>query len=132
MMAVTIPASQTRVLLVEDQDENRELLRMALSARGFEIVAVASGTEAIAALKEQDLHAAIVDIGLPDMTGFDVARAARDIDAERDRRLPLIALTGHGQVQDRAAVMSAGFDAHLVKPVSLDVISKTVRQVLAD
>jgi two-component system CheB/CheR fusion protein len=109
-----------RILLVEDSDDNRELLAMALAARGFEVLTADCGRRALDILRKHTVGVAIVDIGLPDMTGLDVARQVREMHTVGENRpLRLIALTGHGRSSDRDAVREAGFDDHLVKPVTL-------------
>jgi PAS domain S-box-containing protein len=113
-----------RVLIVEDQPDNRMLLEFLLAARGYEVTTAGGVADAIACLQSRPIDVAIVDIGLPDGPGHDVARAARAI-APEDRLL-LVALTGHGQPGDRAAAKDAGFQHHLVKPVEVDVLVRLI------
>ena len=73
---------------------------------------------ALSAIEEFRPHVAIMDIGLPNLDGFEVARRVRS--DPRNAEMRLIALTGYGRPSDRAAAAEAGFDAHLVKPVDTD------------
>lgn len=114
-------SSPVRVLVVEDQDDNRELLELLLENRGFRVESEPDATSAIDRLQAEAFDVAIVDLGLPDAPGFDVARAARRLESG-ERPMRLIALTGHGQPTDRAAAMDAGFDHHVVKPVDIGVL----------
>jgi CheY-like chemotaxis protein len=120
-----IQAGARKLVLVEDQDDGREMLRVLLGRAGYDVIDVANGTEAMRAIAEHRPDVAIVDIGLPDMTGFEVGRFAR---GELGRSLLLIALTGYGQERDRAQVFAAGFDHHLVKPVDLDALTRLLEQ----
>jgi PAS domain S-box-containing protein len=105
-----------RILIVEDNADARELLRVMLSRQGHEVHEAADGETAIAKAPEVCPHIAIIDIGLPGIDGYAVAARLRAMmdDATRTR---LIALTGYGTEQDRRRSAQAGFDAHLTKPV---------------
>jgi two-component system, sensor histidine kinase len=102
------------ILLVEDHADAREALQALLELDGYEVTTAAEGVAAldIARLKHPDI--ALIDIGLPGMDGYEVARRLR---AAGGPRPILIALTGYSQPQDRRDAEEAGFDAHLVKPV---------------
>jgi CheY-like chemotaxis protein len=119
------PTSAGYVLLVEDQIDNRELLAVALNQRGYLVKTAATGTTALATAKLQRPAMAVVDIGLPDMSGLEVARGIRELYGPKG--VLLVALTGHGREQDRARVVEAGFDAHLVKPVALDLLHSVLQ-----
>jgi CheY-like chemotaxis protein len=118
-------ASRARsVLIVEDNDDAREMLTQVLKIEGHEVRAAHNGAAGLALAAEKALDIALVDIRLPDMEGYEVARRLR---ASQGRRLGLIALTGIGQAQDHQRAFDAGFDAHLVKPVSVE----RLKQVMA-
>lgn len=117
------PARQ-RILLVDDEEDNRSLLSEALARLGFEVDTARTATEAMKAIEDQCPDVAIVDIGLPDAPGYEVARRARSV---RSNGKPyLIALTGFGQQKDREAATEAGFDEHLVKPVTASMLRKII------
>ena len=104
-----------RVLVVEDNADSRETLCALLDRAGFECQAADTGAAAMALLDAMAPTIVILDVGLPGMDGFQIARQIR-----RDARyvgVRLIALTGYGQAADRRAAEEAGFDIHLVKPV---------------
>jgi two-component system, sensor histidine kinase len=102
------------ILLVEDHADAREALQALLELDGYEVTTAAEGMAAldIARLKHPDI--ALIDIGLPGLDGYEVARRLR---AAGGPRPILLALTGYSQPQDRRDAQEAGFDAHLVKPV---------------
>jgi two-component system CheB/CheR fusion protein len=112
-----------RVLLVEDDDDNRELLAASLRDKGYHVQTASTGTDALDALEQAELDIAIMDIGLPDMSGIEVAKRARRFAPA----LYLVALTGHGRQSDRDAIVDAGFDIHLVKPVRMQVLEEVIR-----
>src|SRR5919108_3182224 len=108
------PALSRSILIVEDNADAREALRMLLELDGHTVEAAAEGAEALEIMRAKDPDIALVDIGLPGIDGYEVARRVR----ERDPRRPLlIALTGYGQPEDKRRAPDAGFDSFLVKPV---------------
>jgi two-component system CheB/CheR fusion protein len=115
------------VLLVDDEEDNRLLLSEALMHLGFEVITAGTGAEAVQAIADHCPAVAIVDIGLPDITGYEVARRARA--SMSDGKPPyMIALTGFGQQKDRDAATAAGFNEHLVKPVSASMLRKIIAE----
>jgi two-component system CheB/CheR fusion protein len=104
-----------RVVIVEDNTDSRELLCELLDQAGFECRATDTGLAALALIDEFRPDIAILDVGLPEMDGFELARRIRA--DERRAGTYLIALTGYGQASDRVTAREAGFDEHLVKPV---------------
>jgi signal transduction histidine kinase len=114
------PAAARRVLVVEDNVDAGETLRALLELRGHDVAVALSGAEALELLSQRRADIVLCDLGLPTMSGYDVARAVRANPALRD--ILLIALTGYGQPEDRRRSAEAGFDAHLVKPVDLKAL----------
>lgn len=112
-----------RVLIVDDNVGAARLLATLLGKLGPHTVAVAhDGPAAVLKVSEFLPDVILLDIGLPGMDGFEVGRAIRQL--EVGRRVQLIAVTGYGQEEDRRRSFEAGFDDHLVKPVSMDTLSK--------
>jgi signal transduction histidine kinase/ActR/RegA family two-component response regulator len=103
-----------RVLLVDDQADAREMYALVLEADGHDVFQAADGVEAVAMFPTVRPDVAVVDIGLPGMDGYEVAREIRAQPGGWDVRL--IALTGYGFPEDRERSRAAGFDRHLVKP----------------
>ena len=114
------------VLLVEDNADSREMLCELLHVSGVACTAFEGGPAALAALDGLQPFAAVIDLGLPGMDGFELARRIRALPAHQ--RMRLIALTGYGQPSDRARSWQAGFDEHLVKPVRLDRLLAALRR----
>jgi CheY-like chemotaxis protein len=113
------------VLIIEDQADQREALRLALSLRGHTVMAAADGASGVTLARAERPDVVLVDIGLPQMDGYEVARRIRA--SELGTSVRLIALTGYGQPQDRARAEEAGFDLHLVKPVEDQRLDQVLR-----
>jgi signal transduction histidine kinase len=113
-----------RVLLIEDNDDGREMMTMMLCGYGYSVEAAADGLLGLAAAHSYAPHLALVDIGLPGIDGYEVARRLRADPATR--AIKLVALTGYGQAEDLRRVMDAGFDRHLVKPVDIDQLMEVI------
>jgi CheY-like chemotaxis protein len=109
-----------RVLIVDDNKDSAECVAMMVRTWGHEALVVHDATHALAVAESFSADAALLDIGLPDMDGHALGKRLRELSA--GRKLLLLALTGYGRAEDRAASLDAGFDAHLVKPVDPDVL----------
>jgi CheY-like chemotaxis protein len=105
------------------------MLAYALALTGYETVVAHDGPTALRLIETVTPDAAFLDIGLPVMDGYELATRLRSTPGLA--RIRLIAVTGYGQESDRKRSAAAGFDYHLVKPVSLDQITEVVAQLLA-
>lgn len=106
------------MLLIDDNDDGREMMALTLGAKGYEVRQAGDGIRGIAEASANPPQVALIDIGLPGMDGYEVARRLRRDPAMRGIRL--VALTGYGLVKDQNLALEAGFDLHLVKPVATD------------
>jgi CheY-like chemotaxis protein len=104
--------------VVEDNEDARESLRLVLAQRGQRVRVARDAQDALAQARVQLPEVALIDIGLPDMDGYEVARTIRALPGGAGIRL--IALTGFSAQPERSA--AAGFDAHLVKPIAPDTL----------
>jgi CheY-like chemotaxis protein len=119
-----------RVLLVEDNDDSREMLKVLFARSNLQITAVASSAEALAALDRTNFDLLVSDIGMPDEDGYALLRKIRALPAERGGLIPAVALTGYASLQDRALALAAGYQAHLSKPVDIDELLDLVKNIL--
>jgi two-component system CheB/CheR fusion protein len=118
---VALPPPPSRILIVEDSQDARDMLRIFLAQSGHQVFEAADGPGAVEAALRARPDVALIDIGLPGLDGFEVARQIRAT-LEGDRML-LVALTGYGQPRDQQLAHEAGFDAYLVKPFDRDRLS---------
>ena len=109
--------SRPAVLLIEDNEDGREMMATMLDVYGYPVLQSADGLDGVALATSRLPKVALVDIGLPGIDGYEVARRLRANPATRAMRL--IALTGYGLADDQRRVLEAGFDMHLVKPVDI-------------
>ncbi|HUK03351.1 MAG TPA: ATP-binding protein [Steroidobacteraceae bacterium] len=123
---LAIRSEPRRVLIVDDNLDVAVSLAMLVGALGHETRMAHDGVQALATLEEFQADAVLLDIGLPRLNGYEVARRIRS--DPRTRTVQVIALTGWGQEQDRRRAREAGFDHHLVKPVDLSVLMALLGQ----
>jgi CheY-like chemotaxis protein len=110
-----------RILVVDDSVDSAETLGELLKIWGHDVRLAHDGPEAVAAARDYRPEVILLDIGLPGMDGFAVAAQLRE---EGIGGRMLVALTGYGEQQDRDRTLRAGFDHHLVKPISPDTLQK--------
>jgi CheY-like chemotaxis protein/nitrogen-specific signal transduction histidine kinase len=119
-----VEPSGRRILVVDDNEDAASMLAEALHERGHSVKVAHDGPQALELLQTFAPEIAFLDIGLPVMDGYELARRIRD-----QRRLAgvrLVSITGYGQPSDRARATEAGFDIHLVKPVDLTLVEKVI------
>ncbi len=118
------PSSELRLLIVEDNQDACDMLKMLLDAEGYVVRTAGDGIAALAAIEAEPPDIALVDLGLPELDGYEVAKRVRRKLSSDEMRL--IALTGYGQPSDRKKTRAAGFDDHLTKPVDLEALLAAV------
>jgi signal transduction histidine kinase len=121
--APALPAptgARPTVLLIEDNDDGREMMATMLEAWDYTVLQAADGLSGVDLARSETPQVALIDIGLPGIDGYEVARRLRQIDATST--IKMIALTGYGLAEDQKRVLEAGFDLHLVKPVDMGAL----------
>ena len=122
----TAPAGPLRVLIVDDNQDSRESLARLLESMGHETQIAATGERAIEIARDFRPAIALLDIGLPVMNGFEVARRLR---AEPEQKnLTIVAVSGYGKDEDTKRAREAGFDDYAVKPITLDRLNQILAQ----
>lgn len=116
--------SDTRVLVVEDDEDSALLLAETLGDHGYVVEVAHDGASALLKAAEFKPQVAVLDVGLPDMDGYQLAKRIRQL--ELPAGLRLIALTGYGGEEELRRSREAGFDVHLVKPILPDVLAKAI------
>jgi light-regulated signal transduction histidine kinase (bacteriophytochrome) len=129
------PPSRSRlqgveVLVVEDDDDSRELIVSILQQAQATVHAVGDAVAALSDLTKHPFDVIVSDVGLPEMSGLDFMRALRARPADKAKRTPAVALTAYTRASDRTAVMEAGFQAHVPKPVDPAELVATVANLV--
>jgi two-component system CheB/CheR fusion protein len=114
-----------RVVVIEDNEDSCQTLQLLLESAGYEVFTAGDGKSGLALIERVQPDTALVDIGLPVMDGFELARRVRA--QEKYRNLFLVALTGYGQAADQIAAVEAGFDEHVVKPMDPEELTRLMR-----
>ena len=117
------PAERTHILVAEDNPDSREMLKALLEAAGHQVRVANDGPQAVETARLHRPDLALIDLGLPGFDGYEVARRIR---RDLGRNIRLIAITGYGQAEDRRMTAEAGFDMHLVKPVSPEQLDQAI------
>jgi CheY-like chemotaxis protein len=116
-IAPEVAASRARhILIIEDNTDFREGLRLLLESWGHRVEEASNGAKGLEIVRRERPEIVLIDLGLPGVDGYGVARALRS--APEGEALLLVAITGYGRPSDRRQTKEAGFDAHLTKPVS--------------
>ncbi|HWS99082.1 MAG TPA: PAS domain S-box protein [Pyrinomonadaceae bacterium] len=121
--------SGVRVLVVDDEEDARALLRTVLEKYGAEVVAAASTREALAAVERDAPDVLISDIGMPEEDGYELIRRVRALDPERGGRVPAAAVSAYAGEDNRREAVEAGFQLHVAKPVDPEELIKVVRDL---
>lgn len=128
--ALAAPLQGRRKLVyVEDNADARAMMAQLLLALDYDVIQTGDGASALAAVESADPEVVVMDIGLPDMDGYEVARRLRA--NPKTSHVKLIALSGYGQARDKAEALKSGFDAHLTKPVQQDELVRAIESVIA-
>ena len=115
------------VLVVDDQLDTAITLGLLLKRMGFNVITAYDGEDGLRWAEDLDPDAVLLDLGMPGMDGFEVARAIRL--SEWGKKVKLIAVTGRGEPEDRSRSQQAGFDLHLVKPVNRSMLIEALGPV---
>ncbi|MBQ8081920.1 MAG: response regulator [Clostridia bacterium] len=129
----SIDFSGMRLLLAEDNEINREIATMILSQAGFAVEAAENGREAVDMVARSDAgyyDAVLMDIQMPEMDGYSAARAIRSLPDEALRRVPIVAMTANAFQEDVQEALEAGMNGHIAKPLNVDRMLETLREVL--
>jgi CheY-like chemotaxis protein len=117
-------SQRLRILIVDDNSEVAECLSLLLETLGHETAVATCGADAIETARRTVPHTMLIDIGMPQISGYELARRLRNEPSLAGIRL--IALSGYGQDEDRRRAIEAGFDAHLTKPASSEALESAI------
>jgi two-component system CheB/CheR fusion protein len=116
------PQLQAPILVVDDNADAAESLAIVLEYEGYRVMTAHGGQQALAIAEQARPAAVLLDLSLPDIDGFEVARRLRQRESASSGRLLLVAISGHGSPEDVEACNAAGFDVHFLKPVPPDSV----------
>ena len=120
--------SNKNVMVVEDNEKNRKLIRVVLKAKGYNVIEATTGEEALSLLKEQRPDIILMDIQLP---GIDGLTLIRQIKADVDKKdIPIIAVTAHAMKGDEQKILDTGCDAYMSKPIDTRELPLTIEKYL--
>jgi CheY-like chemotaxis protein len=117
-----------RILLVEDNEMNRDMLSRRLTRKGFEVVMAVDGLQGVEMALSGGYDLILMDMSLPELDGWEATRRVRE--GLGERRVPIIALTAHAMSGDREKAMAAGCDDYDTKPVELDRLLGKINALL--
>lgn len=118
-----------KILVADDKESSRELIRNLLEHSGYEILEAADGQEALEVARASAPDLILLDIHMPVLDGYGAVRAMRQ--EEKLQNLPIVALTASAMHSDRDRVLGAGFSAYITKPVSLKTLRDEIEKLLA-
>jgi CheY-like chemotaxis protein len=122
-----VPAASLRILVVDDNIDAAEMLKLLLEAMGHEVCVEYGALRALEQAKRYTPQVCLIDIGLPEIDGNEVARRLRK--QSENATAVLIAVTGYGHDSDRVSSLAAGFDHHLVKPVDTSALTSVLSEI---
>jgi two-component system, cell cycle response regulator DivK len=117
-----------KIVLVEDNEDNRDMLSRRLTRKGYEVLIAVNGEEAVELIKKEQPALVLMDISLPLMDGFEATRRLKSADATKN--IPIVALTAHAMSGDREKAIDAGCDDYDVKPVELTRLLSKIENLL--
>jgi CheY-like chemotaxis protein len=117
----------TTILLVEDNEMNRDMLSRRLERRGYNVLTAEDGQQAVDTCKQSDVDLVLMDMGLPVKDGW---TASKEIKTEVSASLPVIALTAHALAEDRKKALNAGCDDYATKPIDFPALLDLIQRHL--
>ena len=120
--------SKGTILHVEDNADNRHLVRRVLESEGYEVIEAANGTQALHFLDSTPVDLALLDINMPDIDGYTLATRIRG--TPRFARLPILAMTANVMRGDRERSLEAGCDGYIQKPIDIDILSMQLERYI--
>ena len=118
----------TKILIAEDEPDIRELVTLTLQFSGYEVVSVKNGAEAVTTAQSDNFDLILMDVRMPQMTGYEACRILRTIDSTKD--IPIIFLSAKGQESEVQAGLEAGADQYILKPFAPDMLTRKIQEVL--
>lgn len=125
--------SGKRILLVEDNELNREIAEVILQEAGFMIESAPDGTDAVAMMERSEegyYDAVLMDVQMPVMNGYEATKAIRAMQRRDAKVIPIIAMTANAMEEDKEAALKSGMNAHIAKPLDIKLFMNVLHQFL--
>lgn len=119
-----------KILVVEDNDRNRRLMRILLKSKGYEVIEATTGEEAMNYLKDQKPDLILMDIQLPHTDGLELTRKIKSTKATSD--IPIVAVTAYAMKGDRERILEAGCDGYISKPINTREVPLVIAKILGN
>jgi len=123
-----VKKSQIKILVVEDNQDSRELVVKVLKNKGYEMIEASDGEEALEKTASDKPNLILMDISIPKLDGYEVAKQLKD--QEEFKHIPIIALTAHAMKGDREKFISVGFEGYISKPINIHDLPNQIRAYL--
>ena len=126
--------SGRRLLLVEDNELNREIAELILQEAGFTVESVPDGTDAVSAIEKSEegyYDAVLMDVQMPVMNGYEATKAIRAMNRRDIQTLPIIAMTANAMEEDKEEALKSGMNAHIAKPLDMEVLMSVLHRFLS-
>ncbi len=117
-----------KILIVEDNQDNRELVVKILKNKGYQIIEAADGEEALEKVTREKPDLILMDISIPKIDGYEVTKRLKD--QEEFKHIPIVALTAHAMKGDREKFISIGFEGYISKPINIRELPEQIRSYL--
>jgi CheY-like chemotaxis protein len=128
-VSATSSLSGIKVLVVDDDEDAREMLRAALISYGAEVITTPGASQALDVLASENVDVLVSDINMPEIDGYELIRRVRAMKPEQGGRIPAVALTAYARAEDRLRALQSGYQTHVPKPVEpaeLEVVVATL------
>ena len=122
---------RSRILLAEDNVVNQRLAARILEKAGHSVLIARNGKEAMAALQRETIDLVLMDVQMPEMDGFEAARAIRKDETAKKKHIPIIAMTAHAMTGDRDRCLAAGMDGYITKPIRAHDLLSLIENIMA-
>ena len=116
------------ILYVEDNPDNRSLIRRVLNSEGYSVIEAVNATQAIAKLEDGNIDLILMDINMPDMDGYTLTAKIKGI--QKFTKIPIVAVTANVMRGDREKSLEAGCDGYIQKPIDIDILAQQIERFL--
>ena len=118
------------IMVAEDDDDNRLVMKLLLELRGYRVVLAANGREALEVAERERPDLILLDLRMPQLNGLAAVRNLRQHKSSHLRRVPVVALSAYDPAQQRAAALAAGFNEYVAKPINYDLLEQLIKDLL--